>query len=353
VSEPLISEDALVLGIETSCDETAVSLVRGGREILSNVIASQVDLHAPFGGVVPEIAARAHLERLPATIDRALHEATIRSPDARVRAISVRDLDAIAATRGPGLIGALLVGYAAGKAMSAALSVPFAGVHHIEGHIFASVLSDAPVDPPFVALVVSGGHTSLFAVRELGVYEVLGQTLDDAAGEAFDKIARFLDLGYPGGPAIDKLAKRGDAAAIDFPRAMKGPNLDFSFSGLKTAVMRHVRRAEAAGDKPTRADVAASFQEAIVDVQVEKTLRAAKSLDIPTIVLGGGVAANSRLRERMGAEAKAAGRRLHVPEPILCVDNAAMIAAAGYFRLRRGEATPLDTPADASLRLTA
>jgi N6-L-threonylcarbamoyladenine synthase len=343
LSQPIIGEDALVLGIETSCDETAVAVVRGGREIMSNVIASQVDLHAPFGGVVPELAARAHVERMPLTIERALRDA----------GIGMRDLNAVAATRGPGLIGALLVGYATGKAMSASLKVPFAGVHHIEGHVFASLMDDNPAAPPFVALVVSGGHTSLFHVKELGSYVVLGQTLDDAAGEAFDKIARFLDLGFPGGPAIDKLAKRGDPKAIDFPRAMKGNNLDFSFSGLKTAVVRHVRRAEEAGEKPTKSDVAASFQEAIVDVQVDKTMRAAADLGVSTIVLGGGVAANTRLRERLAEETGAQGWKLHVPEPALCVDNGAMIAAAGYFRLRRGEVTPLDAPASASLRLTA
>ena len=308
--------------------------MRGGREILSNVIASQAELHAPFGGVVPEIASRAHVEQMPLVVDKALRDA----------GIGVRDLDAIAATRGPGLIGALLVGYATGKAMAGALRVPFAGVHHIEGHIFASVLGDDPFEPPFIALVVSGGHTSLFAVRELGIYEVLGQTLDDAAGEAFDKIARFLGLGYPGGPAIDKLAKRGNAEAVAFPRALLRDGLDFSFSGLKTAVVRHVRRAEEAGEKAARSDVAASFQEAVVDVQVSKTLRACRELGIDRIVIGGGVAANSRLRARLGAEATDAGLALCVPDPTLCVDNGAMIAAAGHFRLRRGEATPLSTP---------
>jgi N6-L-threonylcarbamoyladenine synthase len=343
VTEPLIEPDATVLGIETSCDETAVAVVRGGREILSNVIASQADLHARFGGVVPEIASRAHVEQMPLVVDKALRDA----------GIGIRDVEAVAATRGPGLIGALLVGYASGKAMAAALDVPFAGVHHIEGHVFASVLGDDPFDPPFIALVVSGGHTSLFAVREHGSYEILGETLDDAAGEAFDKIARFLGLGYPGGPAIDKLSRRGNAEAVSFPRALLRDGLDFSFSGLKTAVVRHVRRAEAEGTKPTRSDVAASFQEAIVDVQVAKTLRAAQELDIPRIVIGGGVAANSRLRARLGSAAKEAGYELCIPDPSLCVDNGAMIAAAGYFRLRRGEATPLDASADASLPLIA
>lgn len=343
MTEPLIGADAVVLGIETSCDETAVAVVRGGRTILSNVIASQAELHAPFGGVVPEIASRAHVENMPLVVDKALRDA----------GVTIRDLDAIAATRGPGLIGALLVGWASGKAMAGALQIPFAGVHHIEGHIFASVLGDEPFDPPFVALVVSGGHTSLFAVREFGTYEVLGQTLDDAAGEAFDKIARFLGLGYPGGPAIDKLSKRGNAEAVAFPRALLRDGLDFSFSGLKTAVVRHVRRAEEAGEKTTRSDVAASFQEAIVDVQVAKTLRACRDLGIDRVVLGGGVAANSRLRDRMAAVASDEDLALCVPDRGLCVDNGAMIAAAGYFRLRRGEATPLSASADASLTLSA
>jgi len=336
----LIGPEAVVLGIETSCDETAVGLVRGGIEVLSNVIASQADLHARFGGVVPEIAARAHVERMQPAIDKALRDG----------GVALRDVDAVAATQGPGLIGALLVGYATGKALAAALGVPFSGVHHLEGHIFAGVL-DPGIEPPFIALVVSGGHTSLFAVREFGTYDLLGETLDDAAGEAFDKIARFLDLGYPGGPAIDRLAKRGDAEAIAFPRPLSGQGLDFSFSGLKTAVVRHVRRAEEAGERAKRSDVAASFQEAIVDVQVEKALRAAEELDIPTVVAGGGVAANSRLRVRLAAEAEARGVRFCVPPPALCVDNGPMIAAAGHFRLQRGESTPLDAPADASLKL--
>jgi N6-L-threonylcarbamoyladenine synthase len=341
VTQALIGPDALVLGIETSCDETAAGVVRAGRDVLSNVIASQAELHSPYGGVVPEIAARAHVERMPLVIERALRDA----------GVGYGDLDAVAATRGPGLIGALLVGFAAGKAMASALGVPFSGVHHIEGHILAATLEFADIELPFVALVVSGGHTSLLAVREYGSYEVLGETLDDAAGEAFDKVARLLNLGYPGGPAIDRLAKRGDAAAIDFPRALRGKGLDFSYSGLKTAVVRYVRGLEAAGERMKRADIAASFQEAVVDGQVEKTLRAAATMEVDTIVLGGGVAANTRLRDRLGAEATERGLRLVVPAGGLCVDNGAMIAAAGFFRLRRGEATPLDASANASLPL--
>jgi N6-L-threonylcarbamoyladenine synthase len=341
VTQAVIGSDALVLGIETSCDETAAGVVRAGRDVLSNVIASQAELHSPYGGVVPEIAARAHVERMPVVIDKALRDA----------GVGLHELDAVAATRGPGLIGALLVGFAAGKAMASALAVPFSGVHHIEGHILAATLEFPDIDVPFVALVVSGGHTSLLAVRELGSYEVLGETLDDAAGEAFDKIARLLDLGYPGGPAIDRLSKRGDAAAIAFPRALRGQGLDFSYSGLKTAVVRYVRGLEAAGERMKRADIAASFQEAIVDVQVEKTLRAATTMEVDTIVLGGGVAANTRLRDRLGAEAAQRGLRLVVPSRRLCVDNGAMIAAAGFFRLRRGEVTSLEASADASLPL--
>ena len=342
-SEPLIAEDALVLGIETSCDETAVAVVRGGREILSNVIASQADLHSRFGGVVPEIASRAHVEAMPATIDRALKEA----------GIGMRDIGAVAATRGPGLIGALLVGYATGKAMASALGVPFSGIHHIEGHIFASVLTDPDFLPPYIALVVSGGHTSLFAVRELGTYELLGETLDDAAGEAFDKIARFLGLGYPGGPAIDKLSRKGDIASVDFPRALLREGLDFSFSGLKTAVVRHVRRVEAAGERPAKADLAASFQEAIVDVQVAKTLEAAARLGVDTVLLGGGVVANTRLRGRMESDASERGISVLFPSAELCTDNGAMIACVGAARLARGERTSLDIPADPNLQLAS
>lgn len=337
----LVGADARVLGIETSCDETAVAVVEGGRKILSNVIASQAKIHAPYGGVVPELAARAHVERFPYVLDQALREA----------GVGLREIDAIAATQGPGLIGALLVGFGAAKAMAAALDVPFCGVHHLEGHVFGSTLEAADLRPPFVALVVSGGHTSLYHVREVGSYEEIGRTVDDAAGEAFDKIARFLGLGYPGGPAIDRLAKRGDAAAIDFPRAMSDRGLDFSFSGLKTAVVRYVSKAEKDGTVLGKADVAASFQEAIVDVQVIKALRAAEERGARAIVLGGGVAANTRLRERLEEACGERGLRLVVPDRKLCVDNGAMIAAAGFFRLRRGEATPLDASASPSLRM--
>lgn len=334
----LVGPDAKVLGIETSCDETSIGIVQGGRTILSNVIASQTELHAPYGGVVPEVAARAHLERFPLVLDKALRDA----------GVGLHELDAVAATRGPGLIGSLLVGFAAGKSMAAALDLPFSGAQHLEGHVLASVL-EVELDPPYVAFVVSGGHTSLYGVREWGSYPELGRTLDDAAGEAYDKVARILGLGYPGGPAIDGLAKRGDRAAIDFPRAMSGRGLDFSYSGLKTAVVRHIRSEEKAGRKVRTSDVAASFQEAVVDVQVEKTLGAVEQEGSKTLVLGGGVAANSRLRERLEDECQKRGLRFVVPSQTLCLDNGAMIAAAGHFRLSRGEATPLDASADASL----
>ncbi|HVE92740.1 MAG TPA: tRNA (adenosine(37)-N6)-threonylcarbamoyltransferase complex transferase subunit TsaD [Actinomycetota bacterium] len=336
-----VAEDALILGIETSCDETAVAVVRGGRRVLSNVIDSQARLHERFGGVVPEIAARAHDARLPQVIDQALREAGVK----------MAEVSAVAATRGPGLIGALIVGFSAGKAMASALGVPFSGVHHLEGHVLAVRLEDPATEPPYVALVVSGGHTALYSVQEEGVYQTLGSTLDDAAGEAFDKVARFLDLGYPGGPAIDRLAKRGDPQAVAFPRGLTGKGLDFSFSGVKTAVVRHVHRAQAAGEKVVKADIAASFQEAVVDVQVEKAMRALEMQGASTLVVGGGVAANTRLRARLAEEASRRGARLVIPDRKLCVDNGAMIAAAGFFRLSRGEVTPAEAPADPSLKL--
>jgi N6-L-threonylcarbamoyladenine synthase len=315
--------------------------VEDGLKVLSNVLSSQHEIHARFGGVVPELASRAHVERLNPLLDVALAEAGMRWPE----------VDAVAVTRGPGLVGALLVGLATAKAIALALDAPLVAVNHLEGHIYANFLEHGRPEPPYVSLIVSGGHTMLVYTPEEQRYEVLGQTVDDAAGEAFDKVARFLGLGYPGGPLIDRLARKGDPKAVDFPRAMLREGLDFSFSGLKTAVVRHVRRAEAAGEVPLTPDIAASFQEAIVDVQVVKTMRAAAERGIGRIAIGGGVAANSRLRARLTEEAASAGYDLCVPPPALCVDNGAMIAAAGYFRLRRGQATPLDATADASLGL--
>ncbi len=331
-----------VLGIETSCDETAVAVTEDGRTVLSNLISSQVDLHARFGGVVPEVAARAHVEALNPMLEQALEEA----------GLGFGDLDGVAATIGPGLVGALLVGLAAGKSISLATKAPFIGVNHLEGHIYANFLEHGEPAPPYVCLIVSGGHTMLVHMPAEHTYEVLGQTLDDAAGEAFDKVARFLGLGFPGGPAVDALAKQGDPEAIRFPRAMADSgDFDFSLSGLKTAVMRYVKAERAAGREPDPADLAASFQEAVVDVQVAKTIEAAGAKRAGTILLGGGVVANTRLRERMEAAGREADLRVVFPSMPLCTDNAAMIACAGTSRLLLGERTPIEQGADPGLPL--
>jgi len=332
-----------VLGIETSCDETAVAVVEDGLRIRSNLVSSQHDVHGRFGGVVPELASRAHVETLTPLVEEALEQAGLR----------FADLDGVAVTVGPGLVGALLVGIAAAKSIALATGAPFIGVNHLEGHVYANFLETAPPDPPYVAFVVSGGHTMLVHMPDATTYHVMGQTVDDAAGEAFDKIARFLGLGYPGGPLLDKLAASGNPDAVRFPRAMEGQGYDFSLSGLKTSVIRHVKRERAAGREPDPADLAASFQEAVVDVQVSKTVAAAREQGVERVLLGGGVVANSRLRERMRAAAEEAGLDLHVPPMELCTDNAAMIACAGAYRLRRGERTPLEVAADPGLRLDA
>jgi N6-L-threonylcarbamoyladenine synthase len=321
----------LVLGIETSCDETSVALVEDGHRVLANVVSSQIDLHAVYGGVVPEIASRAHLERIDAVLDAAFAEAGV-GPEA---------VDAVAATNGPGLIGALLVGVGMGKALAVAWGVPYVGVHHMEAHLFAAFLEEPDLEAPLVVLLVSGGHTLLISLEDLGRYRVLGGTIDDAAGEAFDKVARFLGLGYPGGPVIDRLADHGDRRAIAFPRALLDEGWDFSFSGLKTSVVNHVRKHPEVAD----ADVAASFQEAVVDVLVTKTIRAALASGARGACLGGGVAANSRLRERFVEACAAAGLRAFVPSRAFCTDNAAMIAAAGHWRLRHDGPSGLDSGA--------
>jgi len=327
-----------ILGIETSCDETAAAIVEDGRRVHSSVVSSQVDLHARFGGVVPELASRAHVELITAVIAEALIEAGV---------LDVGELDAVAACHGPGLAGALLVGVSAAKALALATGLPYVQVNHLEAHLYAAWLEEPDLEPPLAVLVVSGGHTMLVIMEGHGRYRVLGQTVDDAAGEAFDKVARFLGLGYPGGPAIDQLAVAADPDAVAFPRAMLDGGYDFSFSGLKTAVVNHVRRNPAVAV----ADIAASFQEAVVDVLVTKLTAAADEAGASTLVLGGGVAANSRLRTRLLDAAETTGRRVLLPPLALCTDNGAMIAATAWWRLRADGPTPLDAGADPGLRL--
>ncbi|MEZ5376390.1 MAG: tRNA (adenosine(37)-N6)-threonylcarbamoyltransferase complex transferase subunit TsaD [Acidimicrobiales bacterium] len=327
----------IMLAIESSCDETAVAIVRDGSEVLANVVSSQVELHAEFGGVVPEVASRAHLDLLEPVLSRALADA----------GLGPSDIDAVAATHGPGLIGALLIGVSAAKALALAWGVPYVGVNHMEGHLFATTLERPDLVPPLVVLLVSGGHTLIVHVEEPGRYEILGSTIDDAAGEAFDKVARYLGLGYPGGPLIDALAREGDPTAITFPRGMMNEGLDFSFSGMKTAVVNHVRK----HPESTNANVAAAFQEAVVDVLVSKTMRAAVEVGARAVCLGGGVAANSLLRERFAAAAADAGIDALVPDRAYCTDNAAMIAAAGHWRLQHDGPTGLDDGALPNLAL--
>ena len=333
----VVDDTTLVLGIETSCDETAAALVMGGDDVLSSVVSTQVDLHADFGGVVPEIASRAHLDALNPVVARAIVEAGV--DDERI--------DAIACTVGPGLIGALLVGVSAAKALALAWDVPFVGVNHLEAHLYSASLEDPSLEFPLVVLLVSGGHTMLVEMRGHGDYRLLGQTIDDAAGEAFDKVSRYLGLGYPGGPAIDRTALDGDPEAVRFPRAMRNEGYDFSFSGLKTSVVNYVRK----HPDVASTDVAASFQAAVVDVLVTKARRAAAEVGATGIVLGGGVAANSLLREEVLSACEADGIQGFLPSRSMCTDNAAMIAAAGWHRLRMDGPTPLDEGAHPNLRL--
>ncbi len=333
---------ALVLGIETSCDETAAAVVEDGRHIRSDVIASQVDIHQRFGGVVPEIASRNHLMQVLPVIDEALQRANT----------TLDRLSGIAVTCGPGLAGALLVGVQTAKAIAWAQGLPLAGVHHLAGHLEAIRLSEHPPTPPYIGLVVSGGHSSLYTVGEGQRYRLLGRTYDDAAGEAFDKVAKMLGLPYPGGVQIDRLARSGNRTAIAFPRGLskQEDTLDFSFSGLKTAVLTHLRR-NGIPQGQALSDLCASFQESVVDVLSARAVLAARRFGIHTIVLCGGVAANSRLRELTRERAEAAGFSVHLPAPRLCTDNGAMIAAAGTLRLARGEFAPLTLNADSALSL--
>jgi N6-L-threonylcarbamoyladenine synthase len=333
------TDSPTVLGIETSCDETAAAVVAAGPTIVSSVVSSQIDLHARFGGVVPELAGRAHVELLTPVIEEALE---------RAGTAGYGRMEAVAVTCGPGLVGSLLVGLSHAQALAMAWDLPFVGVNHLEGHLFASLLDHPDLEWPVVVLLVSGGHTVLVLVEGLGRYRLLGQTLDDAAGEAFDKVARFLGLGYPGGPAVDREAVAGDPAAFAFPRAMLNDGYDFSFSGLKTSVVRTVEKAPDA----STADVAASFQEAVVDVLVTKARRALSVTGARGLCLAGGVAANSLLRDRVAEVCREDGVAALIPSMAMCTDNAAMIAAAGQWRLLHGDPSPLSLGADPNLFLT-
>lgn len=330
-----------ILAIESSCDETAAAVVVDGRTVLSNIISSQIDLHKKYGGVVPEIASRKHIEKIDIVIDEAMAEAKL----------TFDDIDAIAVTYGPGLVGALLVGLAEAKALAFALKKPFIGVHHIEGHIAANYIEDKNFEPPFLCLVVSGGHTHLVHVKDYQHFEILGKTIDDAIGEAFDKVARSIGLGYPGGPKIDKLSVEGDENSIQFPKANVG-GYDFSFSGVKSAVLNYINQCTMRGEEIHQANIAASFQKAVVDVVVEKTIIAAKAIGIKQVAMAGGVASNSKLRARMLEECTKAKLSLNYPSMILCTDNAAMIGAAGYYEYIHGTRHTMELNAVPNLKLT-
>lgn len=337
-----MQQDIVLLAIESSCDETAASVVRNGREVLSNVIYSQIDLHTLYGGVVPEIASRKHIEKINQVIEQALKEA----------GMTLRQMDGIAVTYGPGLVGPLLVGVSAAKAISFATGIPLIGVHHIEGHISANFIENKELEPPFVCLVVSGGHSHLVIVKDYGEYEIIGRTRDDAAGEAFDKVARAIGLGYPGGPKIDKLSREGNPDAIHFPRAKVEDNpYDFSFSGLKSAVLNYLNSCEMKGIEVNRADVAASFQKAVIDVLVEHALEAVKEYGFDKFAIAGGVASNQSLRNAFEKECSKRKIQFYHPSPIFCTDNAAMIGVAGYYEFIKGIRNGLDLNAVPNLKL--
>jgi N6-L-threonylcarbamoyladenine synthase len=340
--EDVMAKDTLILAIETSCDETAAAVVKNGREVLSNIISSQIELHKLYGGVVPEIASRKHIEKINQVIEEALD----------VAEITLRDIDAIGVTYGPGLVGALLVGVAEAKAISFAANKPLVGVHHIEGHVSANFIENKELEPPFLCLIVSGGHTHLVLVKAYGEYEIIGRTRDDAAGEAFDKVARAIGLGYPGGPKIDKLSREGNKKAILFPRGhIEGSPYDFSFSGLKSAVLNYINSCEMKNEEINRADVAASFQDAVIDVLVTKTVMAAKDFKMERVAIAGGVAANSSLREAMITACKDNGLSFYYPSPIFCTDNAAMIGTAAYYEYLKGTRSGLDLNAVPNLKI--
>ncbi|MTI46760.1 MAG: tRNA (adenosine(37)-N6)-threonylcarbamoyltransferase complex transferase subunit TsaD [Firmicutes bacterium] len=335
-------KDITVLAIETSCDETSVAIVKNGREVLSNIIASQIDVHKKFGGVVPEVASRKHIENINIIIQDALDEANM----------TFDDIDVVGTTYGPGLVGALLVGISSAKAIAFGRNLPLVGVNHIEGHIYANFIEDKSLEPPFITLIVSGGHTHLVYVEDYGKYDILGKTRDDAAGEAFDKVARSLNLGYPGGPLIDKLAKKGDKEAIDFPRAyLEEGSFDFSFSGLKSAVLNYLNNSKQKGQEIIVEDVAASFQQSVIEVLVNKTIKAAKSKGAKTIAIAGGVAANEGLRSLMKEKCNQEGFDFKYPAKILCTDNAAMIASVAYYNYLRGERANLELNGVPNLKL--
>ena len=335
-------DDILILAIESSCDETAAAVVRNGREILSNIISSQIELHKLYGGVVPEIASRKHIEKLNQVIEAALAEAKV----------TLDDIDAVGVTYGPGLVGALLVGVAEAKAICYARRLPLVGVHHIEGHVSANYIEHPDLEPPFMCLIVSGGHTHLVIVKDYGEFEILGRTRDDAAGEAFDKVARAIGLGYPGGPKIDKLSKEGDAESVVFPKAKleDGP-YDFSFSGVKSAVLNHLNHCRMQNIQIKEADIAASFQKAVVDTLVEKSMKAAEAYHMKKFAIAGGVASNQTLRAAMQKACKEQGLAFYHPSPIFCTDNAAMIGVAAYYEYLRGTRHGWDLNAVPNLKL--
>lgn len=337
-----MAEDVLILGIESSCDETAAAVVKNGRETMSSVINTQIDIHKKYGGVVPEIASRRHIETVNAVIEEALEQA----------GVTFEELTAIAVTYGPGLVGALLVGVSTAKALAYALKKPLVNVNHIKGHICANYVAHPELEPPFVCLVASGGHSHIVYAHDYLSYEIMGMTRDDAAGEAFDKIARVLGLGYPGGPKIDALAKEGDPHAVEFPRVkMADDSLDFSFSGVKTAVINHIHKLEQKGEEYNKADIAASFQNAVTDALCTHTLEAALRRGVKRIVLAGGVASNSQLRAKMADMAGGKGIEVLFPPPVLCTDNAVMIASAGYYEYINGTRADMRLNAEAALSL--